>query len=161
MAISLNPSTASGIPKDVYDAIRRIGSEVPGNWRVSLIPGSASLGWELKIVSPDGKMVSRILEPEDHETPAVEAHLRTLLLEAINIDPTKFIETWIRQLKNPETRGDFRQRLLQEIESAKKVLESYGTVVKRDVAGEAHTAAYLAALERERDAVLQITSPKC
>jgi hypothetical protein len=122
---------------------------------------TASLAWELKVESPDGKALSRSLEPEDQQTPAVEAHLRTLLLDAINIDPTRFIETWIKQLKNPESRGDFRQRLLQEIESVKKVLENYGTVLKRDVAGEAHTTVYLAALERERDAVLQINSPKC
>jgi hypothetical protein len=75
----------------------------------------------------------------------VQGHLRALLISAIKIDTTQFIETWVKQISS-----DGVAALQREIQSVERVLANFGKEVHRDAPGEAHTMAYLVALKSER-----------
>lgn len=79
-----------------------------------------------------------------------------LVVDGIEIDTSIWIDAQIARFTDKnEIWAVRRQKLLKEITDYEQVLANFVVAVPRDVPGEAHTKAYLAALKQTHDALLK------
>ncbi len=79
-----------------------------------------------------------------------------LTVDGIKIDTTNWIDAHVAKFKDRSVPWAFRRHeLLREIADFQQVLRDFGTKVPHDVPGEAHTKAYLMALEQADKALMK------
>lgn len=70
-------SQQSGIGREIYQGIKALDSEFPGDWSLSLIESQSNDWWELKLTAPDGtRLPVHNVEPKLHSVQGVQRALR-------------------------------------------------------------------------------------
>lgn len=78
-----------------------------------------------------------------------------LIVDGIRIDTTIWIDAHVAKFKDSSIPWAFRRHeLVKEIADYQVVLRNFGTTIPHDVPGEAHTKAYLMALEQADKALM-------